>query len=186
MAFVIDVFARRIVGWRVGSSMRTDFVLDALEQALYARQPGRDDSLVIRSNRGSQYVSIRHIERPAKAGVEPSGGNKGDSCDNALTETIDGLYNAELIHRPAPWKTKESLELATLEWLSWFNNHRLPDRRQLVTGSDFGSSDGFGASVVLISGGVMPNDSKSLDTPSNQSLTTRLSSFSALTLETIR
>ena len=125
VAFVIDVFARRIVGWRVSSSMRTDFVLDALEQALYARQPERDRSLVIHSDRGSQYVSIRYSERLAEAGVEPSVGSKGDSYDNALAETINGLYKAELIHRRAPWKTKESLELATLEWVSWFNNHRL-------------------------------------------------------------
>ncbi len=125
VAFVIDVFARRIVGWRVSSSMRTDFVLDALEQALYARQPERDRSLVIHSDRGSQYVSIRYSERLAEAGVEPSVGSKGDSYDNALAETINGLYKAELIHRRAPWKTKESLELATLEWVSWFNHHRL-------------------------------------------------------------
>jgi putative transposase len=125
VAFVVDVFARRIVGWRVSSSMRTDFVLDALEQALYARQPERDRSLVIHSDRGSQYVSIRYSERLAEAGVEPSVGSKGDSYDNALAETINGLYKAELIHRRAPWKTKESLELATLEWVYWFNNHRL-------------------------------------------------------------
>ena len=125
VAFVIDVFARRIVGWRVSSSMRTDFVLDALEQALYARQPERDSSLIHHSHRGSQYVSIRYSERLAEAGVEPSVGSKGDSYDNALAETINGLYKAELIHRRAPWKTKEAVELATLEWVAWFNNHRL-------------------------------------------------------------
>ncbi len=115
MAFVIDVYARRIVGWRQSSSMRTDFVLDALEQALYARQPERDSSLVIHSDRGSQYVSIRYSERLAEAGVEPSVGSKGDSYDNALAETINRLYKAELIHRRVPWKTQESLELATLD-----------------------------------------------------------------------
>lgn len=125
MAFVIDVYARRIVGWRVSSSMRTDFVLDALEQALYARQPKRDGSLVCHSDRGSQYVSIRYSERLAEAGIEPSVSSKGDSYDNALAETINGLYKAELIHRRAPWKTKESVELVTLEWVSWFNHHRL-------------------------------------------------------------
>ncbi|WP_442907340.1 IS3 family transposase [Hydrogenophaga sp. BPS33] len=125
VAFVIDVFARRIVGWRVSSSMRTDFVLDALEQALYARQPERDGSLICHSDRGSQYVSIRYSERLAEAGIEPSVGSKGDSYDNALAETINGLYKAELIHRRAPWKTKEAVELATLEWVSWFNHHRL-------------------------------------------------------------
>ena len=125
VAFVIDVFARRIVGWRVSRSMRTDFVLDALEQALYARQPERDDTLIHHSDRGSQYVSIRYTERLAEAGIEPSVGSKGDSYDNALAETINGLYKAELIHRRAPWKTVESLELATLEWVTWFNYQRL-------------------------------------------------------------
>ncbi len=124
VAFVIDVFARRIVGWRVSSSMRTDFVLDALEQALYDRQP-EQNALIHHSDRGSQYVSILYTERLAQAGVEPSVGSKGDSYDNALAETINGLYKAELIHRRAPWKTKESLELATLEWVHWFNHHRL-------------------------------------------------------------
>lgn len=125
VAFIIDVFARRIVGWRVSSSMRTDFVLDALEQALFARQPERDDALIHHSDRGSQYVSIRYSERLSEAGIEPSVGSKGDSYDNALAETINGLYKAELIHRRAPWKTREAVELATLEWVSWFNHHRL-------------------------------------------------------------
>ena len=125
MAFVVDVFARRIVGWRVSTSMSTDFVLDALEQALYARQPERDSSLIHHSDRGSQYVSIRYSERLAEAGIEPSVGSKGDSYDNALAETVNGLYKAELIHRRAPWKTREAVELATLEWVSWFNHHRL-------------------------------------------------------------
>ncbi|ABI59619.1 Integrase, catalytic region [Nitrosomonas eutropha C91] len=125
VAFVIDVFARRIVGWQVSSSMRTDFVLDALEQALYARQPGRMDALVHHSDRGSQYVSIRYTERLAEAGIKPSVGSKGDSYDNALAETINGLYKTELIHKRAPWKTREAVELATLEWVAWFNNQRL-------------------------------------------------------------
>ena len=125
MAFVIDVFARRIVGWRVSSSMRTDLVLDALEQALYARQPERDGSLVCHSDRGAQYVSIRYTERLAEAGIEPSVGSKGDSYDTALAETINGLYKAELIHRRAPWKTREAVEFATLEWVDWFNTRRL-------------------------------------------------------------
>ncbi len=119
VAFVIDVFARRIVGWRVSSSMQTDFVLDALEQALYARRNEREGDLVHHSDRGSQYVSIRYSERLAEAGIEPSVGSKGDSYDNALAETINGLYKAELIHRRAPWKTREAVELATLEWVSW-------------------------------------------------------------------
>ena len=126
VAFVIDVFAWRIVGWRVSSSMRTDFVLDALEQALYARHPEeRQDALIHHSDRGRQYVSICYSERLAEAGIEPSVGSKGDSYDNALAETINGLYKAELIYRRTPWKTKEAVELATLEWVSWFNHHRL-------------------------------------------------------------
>lgn len=125
VAFVIDVFARRIVGWRVSSSMHTDFVLDALEQALYDRQPQQTGGLVHHSDRGSQYVSIRYTERLAEAGIEPSVGSRGDSYDNALAETINGLYKAEVIHRRGPWKTKASVELATLEWVSWFNHHRL-------------------------------------------------------------
>jgi transposase InsO family protein len=125
VAFVIDVYARRIVGWRVSRSMTTDFVLDALEQALYARQPERDGSLIHHSDRGSQYVSIRYSERLSEAGIEPSVGSKGDSYDNALAETINGLYKAELIHRRGPWKTREAVELATLEWVAWFNHIRL-------------------------------------------------------------
>jgi len=136
VAFVIDVFARRIVGWQVGSSMRTDFVLDALEQALYARQPERDGHLIHHSDRGSQYVSIRYSERLAEAGIEPSVGSKGDRYDNALAETINGLYKAELIHRRAPWQSKETVALATLEWVSWFNHQhqplRLSDNAKLV------------------------------------------------------
>ena len=125
VAFVIDVYARRIVGWRVSRTMHTDFVLDALEQALYARQPERDGSLTHHSDRGSQYVSIRYSERLSEAGIEPSVGSRGDSYDNALAETINGLYKAELIHRRAPWKTREAVELATLEWVAWFNHVRL-------------------------------------------------------------
>ena len=124
VAFVIDVYARRIVGWRVSTSMHTEFVLDALEQALYARQPERDGALIHHSDRGVQYVSIRYSERLSEAGIEPSVGSKGDSYDNALAETINGLYKAEVIHRRT-WKTREAVELATLTWVSWFNNHRL-------------------------------------------------------------
>ena len=125
VAFIIDVFARRIVGWRVSRSMRTDFVLDALEQALYARQPQGDDALIHHSDRGSQYVSIRYSERLAEAGIEPSVGSTGDSYDNALAETLNGLYKAEVIHRCGPWKTAEAVELATLDWVAWFNHQRL-------------------------------------------------------------
>ena len=125
VAFVIDVFARRIVGWRMSSTMRTDFVLDALEQALYDRRPGDDCGLIHHSDRGSQYVSIRYTERLAEAGIEPSVGSVGDAYDNALAESVNALYKTEVIHRRGPWKTKESVELATLEWVAWFNHHRL-------------------------------------------------------------
>ena len=124
VAFVIDVYARRIVGWRVSRSMQTEFVLDALEQALYERRP-EPASLVHHSDRGSQYLSIRYSERLAEAGIEPSVGSRGDSYDNALAETINGLYKAELIHKRAPWKTREAVELATLNWVAWFNHCRL-------------------------------------------------------------
>ncbi|MGB4343665.1 MAG: IS3 family transposase, partial [Moraxellaceae bacterium] len=124
VAFVIDVFARRIVGWRVSTSMKTDFVLDALEQALYDRHPERVGGLIHHSDRGSQYVSIRYTERLAEAGIEPSVGSKGDSYDNALAETINGLYKTELIHRQS-WKSREAVELATLKWVHWFNHQRL-------------------------------------------------------------
>lgn len=123
VAFVIDVFARRIVGWKVSSSARTDFVLDALEQALYARRPAQE-GLVHHSDRGVQYVSIRYTERLAEAGIEPSVGSVGDSYDNALAETINGLYKAEVIHRRS-WPNRDAVELATLEWVDWFNHKRL-------------------------------------------------------------
>ena len=123
VAFIIDVFARRIVGWRVSSSARTDFVLDSLEQALYARQPVTG-GLIHHSDRGVQYVSIRYTERLAEAGIEPSVGSVGDSYDNALAETINGLYKAEVIHRQS-WKSRDAVELATLTWVDWYNNRRL-------------------------------------------------------------
>lgn len=124
VAFVIDVYARRIVGWRVSCTMQTDFVLDALEQALYERQPS-SDSLIHHSDRGSQYVSIKYTERLSQAGIQPSVGSTGDSYDNALAETINGLYKTEMIHLRGPWKNRESVELATLQWVYWFNNIRL-------------------------------------------------------------
>lgn len=124
VAFVIDAFARRIVGWRVSRSARADFVLDALEQALHVRRPFAG-SLVCHSDRGSQYVSIRYTERLAEAGIEPSVGSVGDSYDNALAETIIGLFKTEVIHRRGPWRSFEAVEFATLEWTDWFNNRRL-------------------------------------------------------------
>jgi transposase InsO family protein len=125
VAFVIDAFARRIVGWRVSRTAHAGFVLDALEQALHERQPVRGDGLVHHSDRGVQYVSIKYSERLAEAGIEPSVGSVGDSYDNALAETINGLYKAEVIHRRSPWRSFEAVEFATLEWVAWFNSRRL-------------------------------------------------------------
>ena len=125
VAFVIDAYARRIVGWRVSRSAHAGFVLDALEQALHDRKPVSGGGLVHHSDRGVQYVSIKYTERLAEAGLVPSVGSVGDSYDNALAETINGLYKAELIHRRGPWRSFEAVELATLEWVDWFNNRRL-------------------------------------------------------------
>lgn len=122
-AFVIDVFARRIIGWRVAKSMRTELVLDALEQAIWSRCP--PPGVIHHSDHGSQYLSIRYSERLTEIGVEPSTGSVGDSYDNALAETIIGLYKAEVIHHRGPWRTLEAVEYATLEWVDWFNNRRL-------------------------------------------------------------
>ena len=125
VAFVIDVYARYIVGWRVSRTAHASFVLDALEQALHDRRPVHRGGLVHHSDRGSQYVSIKYTERLAEAGIEPSVGSVGDSYDNALAETINGLYKAEVIHRRGPWRSFEAVEYATLEWVDWFNNRRL-------------------------------------------------------------
>jgi putative transposase len=123
VAFVIDVFARCIVGWRVASSMHTDLVLDALEQALWAR--GGAKGAIHHSDRGSQYLSIRYTQRLSEAGVQSSVGSTGDSYDNALAETIIGLYKTEVIHKEGPWKGTDNVEYATLEWVDWFNHRRL-------------------------------------------------------------
>jgi putative transposase len=125
VAFVIDTYARRIVGWRVSRTAHAAFVLDALEQALHDRKPIHRGGLVHHSDRGSQYVSIKYTERLMEAGIEPSVGSVGDSYDNALAETINGLYKAEVIHRRGPWRSFEAVEFATLEWVNWFNYRRL-------------------------------------------------------------
>jgi transposase InsO family protein len=125
VAFVLDVFARRIVGWRVSSSLRTDFVFDALEQAIYARCDDTVGDLIHHSDRGSQYLSMRYTERLADAGIEPSVGSRGDSYDNALAESVIGLFKAEVIRRKGPWRTLEAVEFATLAWVDWFNHRRL-------------------------------------------------------------
>jgi transposase InsO family protein len=123
VAFIIDVFARMIVGWRAARSMSADLTLDALEQALWARQV--TGHLIHHSDHGSQYLAIRYSERLIDAGILPSTGSVGDAYDNALAETINGLFKAEVIHRRGPWKGLEAVEYATLEWVSWFNTRRL-------------------------------------------------------------
>lgn len=125
VAFVIDAYARRIVGWRVSTSAHAGFVLDALEQAVHERRPAKGMGLVHHSDRGSQYLSIKYSERLGEAGIEPSVGSVGDSYDNALAETINGLFKAEVIHRRGPWRSFEAVEYATLEWVDWFNTRRL-------------------------------------------------------------
>ena len=125
VAFIIDAFARRIVGWRVSKTAHASFVLDALEQALHDRRPVQGSGLVHHSDRGVQYVSIRYTDRLADAGIDPSVGSVGDSYDNALAETINGLFKAEVIRRRGPWRSLEAVEFATLEWVDWFNHRRL-------------------------------------------------------------
>lgn len=125
VAFVIDVFARRIVGWRVSASLATDFVLDALEQAIYDRRAAGDAPLVHHSDRGTQYLSMRYTDRLAEAGIEPSVGSRGDSYDNAMAESIIGLFKTEVIQRKGPWRQLEAVEFATLTWVDWFNTRRL-------------------------------------------------------------
>ena len=128
VAFVVDAFSRFIVGWRVSNSLRTGLALDALEQALWARRPDTTDPgrrLVHHSDAGSQYLSIRYTNRLTEAGIEPSVGSVGDSYDNALAESVIGIYKTELIHKRAPWKDRDQVEYATLEYVDWFNHRRL-------------------------------------------------------------
>jgi transposase InsO family protein len=135
VAFVIDVFARRIVGWRASTSLRSDRALDALEQALYDRPIAESERLGHHRDRGVQYRSIRYTERLAEAGIEPSVGSTGDSYDNALAESVIGLYKTEEIHRRGPWKGVEDVEFATLEWVAWYNTSRLLPGGTHVTSS---------------------------------------------------
>jgi transposase InsO family protein len=138
VAFVIDMFARRIIGWRVARLMRAELVLDALEQALWSRSGIQ--GVVHHSDRGSQYLSIRYSERLTEAGAQPSVGSVGDSYDNALAETIIGLYKAEVIHRRGPWRHLEAVEYATLEWVDWFNHRRLLEPIGNVPPAEFEAS----------------------------------------------
>lgn len=135
VAFVTDAFSRRIVGWRASTSMRSDVALDALEQALYDRET--DAPLVHHSDMGSQYLAIRYTDRLAEAGIEPSVGSRGDAYDNALAETINGLYKAEVIYHLGPWKGLEDVEFATLEWVAWYNRQRLMEPLGYVPPAEF-------------------------------------------------
>jgi transposase InsO family protein len=125
LAFVIDAYARRIVGWRASRTAHADFVLDALEPALHERRPASRGGLVHHSDRGAKYVSIKYTGLLAEAGIEAFVGSSGDSYDSALAETINGLYKTEIIHRCGPWRNFEAVEFATLGWVGWFNNRRL-------------------------------------------------------------
>ena len=137
VAFVIDVFARRIVGWRVSASMRTDFVLDALEQAIHARGGAQPASLVHHSDQGVQYLSMRYTDRLAEAGIAPSVGSRGDAYDNALAESVIGLFKTEVIQRLGPWRHQEGVEFATLTWVDWFNTRRLLEPIGYVPPAEF-------------------------------------------------
>ena len=125
VAFVIDAYARRIVGWKVSTAPTASFVLDALEQAIHARKPSANDALIHHSDRGVQYLAMNYTQRLAEAKLVPSVGSVGDSYDNALAETINGLYKAEVIWRQRSWPSASAVEMATLRWVDWFNNHRL-------------------------------------------------------------
>ncbi len=137
VAFVIDVFSGRIVGWRASSSLRSDLALDALEQALYDRPIGESERLVHHSDRGVQYLSIRYTERLAEAGIEPSVGSVGDSYDNAMAESVIGLFKTEVIRRRGPWRGIENVEFATLTWVAWYNTSRLLERIGYVPPAEF-------------------------------------------------
>jgi transposase InsO family protein len=137
VAFVIDVFSRPIVGWRVSTSLRSDLALDALEQALYERRRAEAGPLVHHSDRGTQYLSIRYTDRLAEAGIEPSVGSTGDSYDNALAESVIGLFKTEEIYRRGPWKGLEDVEFATLEWVAWYNHRRLLEPLGYVPPAEF-------------------------------------------------
>ncbi len=149
VAFVVDVFARRIVGWRVSPSVRTDFVLDALEQAIYARVGRRAPALIHHSDRGTQYLSLRYTTRLAEAGIEPSVGRRGDSYDNALAESVIGLFKTEVIHRAGPWRHAEAVELATLTWVDWYNTRRLHSALGYVPPADYEAAHHARASAAV-------------------------------------
>jgi len=148
VAFVIDVFSRRIVGWRASATMRTDLVLDALEQALYARQP--NDRLVHHSDRGVQYLAIRYTERLAEAGLDASVGSRGDSYDNALAESVIGLFKTEVIRQQGPWRNLDHVEYATLDWVAWFNTERLLEPLGYLPPAEFEAQHSAAAATQVV------------------------------------
>jgi putative transposase len=150
VAFVIDVFSRRVVGWRASMSLRSDLALDALEQAICERQDGFADRLVHHSDRGVQYLAIRYTERLLEAGIEPSVGSRGDSYDNALAETIIGLFKTEVIDRRGPWRSFQDVEFATLEGVWWFNHHRLLEPIGYLPPAEFEAQYHRGTTVPLL------------------------------------
>jgi len=137
VAFVTDVYSRMIVGWQASRSLRTDLALDALEQAIWARRDRGLDQLVHHSDRGVQYLAIRYTERLAANGVVNSVGSRGDSYDNALAESMNGLYKTELVRNKGPWRGLDDLELATLEWVDWFNHRRLFEDHGRIPPAEF-------------------------------------------------
>lgn len=152
VAFVIDVFSRMIVGWRAARSMNAELTLDALEQALWARKV--KGSLIHHSDHGSQYLSIRYSERLSEAGIEASVGSVGDGYDNALAETVNGLYKAEVIHRRGPWRGLDAVEYATLEWVDWFNNRRLLEPIGNIPPAEFEESYYTEQEVLAVGAGL--------------------------------
>ncbi len=151
VAFVIDVFSRRIVGWQLATHLRTDLALDALEMALWARQ-GRVDGVVHHSDRGSQYLSIRYSDRLADAGAVASVGSRGDSYDNAMAESTIGLYKTELVRQRGPWKSIDDLELATLEYIDWFNHRRLHGELAHVPPAEYEANHYAAAGQLTLTG----------------------------------
>ena len=137
VAFIVDVFSRFVVGWQASRSLRTDLALDALEMALWARRGGRSQGLIHHSDRGVQYLAVRYTERLAEAGVVASLGSRGDSYDNALAESFNGLYKAELIRHQGPWQGLNDVEFATLEYIDWFNHRRLHGELGMLPPAEF-------------------------------------------------
>ena len=152
VAFVIDAYSRRPIGWQVSSSLRTDIALDALRMAFWARRGERLDGLIHHSDRGSQYLSIRYTERLAEAGVDGSVGSRGDSYDNALAESMNGLYKAECIHRLGPWRGVDHVEFETLEWVDWFVHRRLHGELGRLTPVEFEAAYYHQASPAAMAG----------------------------------